>query len=162
METQRLILDAIRETDKADYFENITHDKKVLETFICPYTETMEELDFTRYLSDERLFAIRLKETGRLIGIILYFDATDTSCEVGYAIGARYWNRGYVTEALRRFLDFCFEEKGFRTVRASFFTGNEGSKRVMEKCGMRFDHVAEKELSYLGIERDLTYYVINR
>ena len=34
METERLILDSIRESDKEDYFINISHDKRVLETFI--------------------------------------------------------------------------------------------------------------------------------
>ncbi len=29
METERLIIDSIRETDKEDYFTNISHDKKV-------------------------------------------------------------------------------------------------------------------------------------
>ena len=45
---------------------------------------------------------------------------------------------------------------------ASFFTGNDASRRVMEKCGMAFDHFSEKELTYLGSERDLTYYAIHR
>ena len=45
METERLILDRIRETDRQDYFENISHDRKVLETFICRYAETPEEVD---------------------------------------------------------------------------------------------------------------------
>lgn len=31
MQTQRLILDSIKESDKEDYFLNISHDKKVLE-----------------------------------------------------------------------------------------------------------------------------------
>jgi hypothetical protein len=31
----------------------------------------------------------------------------------------------------------------------------------MEKCGMTYDHFSEKELTYLGIERDLTYYAIH-
>ena len=51
-------------------------------------------------------------------------------------------------------------EKGFRTVRASFFPENEASKRVMEKCGMTFERFSEKELTYLDIERDLVYYSI--
>ena len=49
METERLIIDSIRETDKGDYFLNISHDKKVLETFICRYSETMEEFDFSSF-----------------------------------------------------------------------------------------------------------------
>ena len=162
METERLILDSIRESDKEDYFINISHDKKVLETFICRYAETLEEFNFSSYPGRQDLFAIRLKETGRLIGIVNYFDEKDGACEIGYGIGSGYWGHGYVTEAVRRFLAYLFREKGMRTVYASFFTGNEASRRVMEKCGMTYDHVSEKELTYLGIERDLTYYAIHR
>lgn len=32
----------------------------------------------------------------------------------------------------------------------------------MEKCGMAYDHFSEKELTYLGKERDLVYYAIHR
>ena len=161
METERLIIDQIRDTDKEDYFINISHDKKVLETFICRYAETMEEFDFSSYPGRQDLFAIRLKESRRLIGIILYFDETEDSCEIGYGIGSGYWNRGYTTEAVRRFLEFLFREKGFRKVYASFFTGNDASRRVMEKCGMSYSHFSENELTYLDVPRDLIYYVIN-
>ena len=162
METRRLILDRLRETDKEDYFLNISHDRRVLETFICRYAETPEELDFAPLLANEGLFAIRLKETGRLIGIILYFDAKDGACEIGYGLGSAHWGRGYATEAVGAFLDWLFEEKGFRRVYASYFPGNEASRRVMEHCGMRFCRVSEKELSYLGVERDLIYYEIEK
>lgn len=162
METERLIIDALKETDKEDYFINISHDKRVLETFICKYAETLDDFDFSAYLSVKNLFAVRLKETGRLIGIILYFDETEDSCEIGYGIGSGYWNRGYATETVKRFIEYCLNEAGFKTVYASFFTGNDGSRRVMEKCGMKYDRFSEKELTYLGVERDLTYYSIEK
>ena len=162
METERLILDPIKESDKEDYFINISHDRKVLETFICRYAETLEGFDFSSYPGRSDLFAIRLKETRKLIGIIDYFDETADSCEIGYGIGSGYWGYGYTTEAVRRFLKYLFSEKGFHTVYASFFTGNDASRRVMEKCGMTYDHFSAKELTYLGKERDLTYYVIHR
>ena len=141
---------------------NVTHDRKVLETFICPYTETLEELDFSRYVDSEIMFAVRLKETGRSIGIILYFDATEEACEFGYAIGSGYWKQGYATEAARRFIQYLFEEKGFRTLYAAFFVGNEASRRVMEKCGMTYDHRSEEPLTYLDQERDLIFYSIRK
>ena len=162
METERLIIDRLRETDRESYFYNISHDKKVLETFICRYAPSLEEFDFSGYLENPSLFAIRLKETKELIGIILYFDEKDGGCEIGYGLGSGYWSRGYATEAVGRFLDFCFDELGMKTVCASFFTGNDASKRVMEKCGMTFSRFSEKELSYLGADRDLTYYSISR
>lgn len=162
METERLIIDEIKQTDKEDYFNNISHDRKVLETFVCRYAETIEEFDFSSYLNNKDIYAIRLKETGRLIGIILYFDVKEDSCEIGYGIGAKYWNRGYVSEAVKCFIDYLFNEKGFKTIYASFFPENIASKMVMEKCGMKYDHFSEKELEYLGIERDLIYYSISR
>ena len=133
-----------------------------METFICRYADTLEDFDFSSYPGRQDLFAIRLKETGRLIGIILYFDEKEDSCEIGYGIGSGFWNQGYATEAVGRFLEYLFREKGMHTVYASFFTGNDASRRVMEKCGMTFDRFSEKELPYLGIERDLTYYAIHR
>lgn len=162
METERLIIDRPTEKDKEDYFNNISHDKKVLETFICRYAETIDGFDFTPILNNDTLFAIRLKETGRLIGIILYFDDNGDSCEIGYGIGSGFWGRGYATEAVLSFIEYCFEEKGLNTVYASFFTGNEASKRVMEKSGMTFDRFSEKELTYLDVERDLVYYSITK
>ena len=162
METERLIIDPIRAADKEDYFINISHDKKVLENFICRYADTLEDFDFSSYPGRQELFAIRLKETGRLIGIILYFDEKEDSCEIGYGIGSAFWNQGYATEAVGRFLEYLFREKGMQTVYASFFTGNDASRRVMEKSGMTFDHFSEKELTYLDVERDLTYYAIHR
>ena len=162
METKRLIIDEIKETDKEDYFHNISHDKNVLLTFICKYAESLDEFDFTPYLNRDGMFAIRLKDTGRLIGIILYFDEKDGECEIGYGIGSKYWNKGYMTEAVKRFIEYCFNEKGFHTVYASYFVGNDASRRVMEKCGMKYERYSEKELTYLGAERDLIYYRIGR
>ena len=162
LETARLVIDPLRPEDREDYFTNISHDKNVLETFVCRYAESLEDFDFSSYLKNETLFAIRLKETERLVGNILYFDAADGSCEIGYGLGSGFWGRGFATEAVGAFLSYLLCEKGFARVYASFFRGNEASRLVMEKCGMRFDRVSEKELTYLGVERDLIYYVINK
>lgn len=155
LETERLVIDRLQERDREDYFTNISHDKKVLKTFICRYAESLDDFDFAPYLANESIFAIRQKESGRLIGIILSFDEQDGSCEVGYGIGSSFWNRGYATEALRAFLQFLLCEKGFEKVYASHFPENTASRRVMEKCGMRYSHTNEKELTYLDKERDL-------
>lgn len=162
IETERLLIDPLCTSDREDYFYNISHDKKVLETFICRYAESLDDFDFSSYLENKSIFAIRLKETERLIGIILFFDDDGDSCEIGYGIGSHHWNRGYATEAVRAFLDHLLNEKGFSAVCASFFTGNDSSRRVMEKCGMTYSRFSEKELTYLGVERDLTYYSISK
>lgn len=50
LETERLIINTISENDKEDYFVNISHDKRVLETFVCQYAETLEDFNFSSYL----------------------------------------------------------------------------------------------------------------
>ncbi|MBR3130163.1 MAG: GNAT family N-acetyltransferase, partial [Clostridia bacterium] len=86
----------------------------------------------------------------------------DGVCEIGYGLGSAHWGHGYATEAVRRFLTYLFDEKGMHTVTASYFAGNDASRRVMEKCGMTYSHTNEKELTYLGVERDLIYYSVDR
>lgn len=159
MQTSRLILDKFTPLDKEDYFQNISHDKKVLETFMCKYTETINDLDFKPYLDYPNMFAIRLKETNRLIGLILVCKSDGDTCEIGYAIGSNYWGYGYATEATKAFINYCFEELKFKKVYASYFVGNDKSKHVMEKCGMKYSHFAKDEINYLGISRDVIYYI---
>ena len=162
IETERLILDPLRQTDRESFFRCIAHDRKVLETFLCPYAETLESFDFSPYLAHRdsgRVLAIRLKDSQELIGIVTRFEEQGDACEIGYAVGSDYWKRGYATEAVRAFIRSLFEQ-GFRTVSAGFFTGNDASRRVMEKCGMTFRRFAAKELTYQGLERDVTYFAI--
>lgn len=162
MITERLEINRVTPNDREDYFKNISNNKQVLKTFVCKYAESLDDFDFEPYLKMDNLFGIRLRESGKLIGIILHFAEEGDSCEIGYGLGSEYWNKGYATEAVRAFIEYCFSTLNYQKVYASFFTGNDASKKVMEKCGMKYDHFVEKEFEYLGEERDLTYYVIER
>jgi len=160
-ETERFIIDDIRREDRKNYFENISHDKEVLKTFICRYQEDLESFDFEKYLGRTDLFAIREKDTEALIGIFVECekDLEKKTLEIGYGLGSRYWGKGYMTEVVKTMLDY-YLSSGFTTVYASFFPENIASRRVMEKCGMTYSHTVEKELEYQGKERDLIYYRI--
>jgi len=61
----------------------------------------------------------------------------ENDVEAGYWVARPYWNRGICTEALRLLIDYCFNEKGVRTIWSDFFVDNPASGRVMEKCGFR-------------------------
>ena len=69
------------------------------------------------------------------------FDISNRSAEIGYVINPAYAGRGYATEAVCRVLRFAFCELGLHRVEARYATGNAASRRVMEKCGMRFEGV---------------------
>ena len=164
IETERLIIDDLKPDDKEQYFRNISHDREVLKTFICQYQEDLESFEFDRYCGRKDIAAIRQKDTGNLIGILTECDRNEEkhSVEIGYGIGSTHWGKGYTTEAVRAMISYYFLRTEMKTVFASFFPENTASRRVMEKCGMTFSHVNEKELTYLGRERDLIYYRIER
>ncbi len=167
IETERLILRFMRVEDTHDIFVNINHDQDVLEYFIDKYREKEEEMTLNKTinycLENERyLFAIELKETHEVIGMILQCSASNqifNFSEVGYAIGKKHWNKGYVSEALKAMIDFLFS-LGVHKVIASHLIGNNASKRVMEKNHMIFEGIRKEEIYYHNKYHDVAYYYL--
>ena len=167
IETDRLVLRYMEETDTRDIFNNINSDKEVLRYFIDKYVEKVEDMTLGRvinYCLDNHryLFAIERKDTHEVIGMILQCStANDTfnSSEVGYAIGRKHWNQGYTTEAFKAMIDFLFNQ-GVHKVIAAHIVGHIASKRVMEKCGLIYEGRRIQELYYHEQYHDVDYYYL--
>ena len=150
LETERLLLRRWRTEDAEAAFENWMNDPEVTKYLTW---KPHGEIAVTRLLLEawaeeaeqENCYhwAIVLKETGELIGDISVMHANDyqETGSVGYCMGKRWWGRGYMTEAFREVLRYCFEEVGFYRVSGSHAAGNMGSSRVMEKCGLKKEGV---------------------
>ncbi|MEJ2679498.1 MAG: GNAT family N-acetyltransferase [Gemmatimonadota bacterium] len=88
----------------------------------------------------EVVFAITLLQTGELVGAVgLTLVPEHQRGEMGYWIGKPFWGGGYATEAARRVVRFGFQELGLHRVQAHCFARNAASRRVLEKCGMRYE-----------------------
>jgi len=59
--------------------------------------------------------------------------------ELGYRLRREAWGRGYATELGRALVDYGFERIGAGTITARALSANAGSRRVMEKCGLRYE-----------------------
>jgi ribosomal-protein-alanine N-acetyltransferase len=102
-------------------------------------------------------WAMELKEEARMVGYCgLRYVAPEKEIELLYGIERAYWGRGLTTEAARASLRFGFEEMKFERIMAVTDPENLRSRRVMEKCGMKY----EKDTIY--IEAHSVYYAINR
>lgn len=64
-------------------------------------------------------------------------DSADT-VELGYRLRREVWGRGYATEGARALVEWAFTDLGVRRVTANTMAVNAGSRRVMEKSGLRF------------------------
>ena len=58
--------------------------------------------------------------------------------ELGYRLRRQVWGSGLATEGSRALIDKAFGELGAGRVYATTMAVNAGSRRVMEKAGMRF------------------------
>ena len=102
-------------------------------------------------------WALELKGEGRLVGYcgLRHLLPTD-EVELFYGCDREYWGRGLVTEAARASLRYAFRRMGFARVMAVTDKDNTRSRRVMEKCGMRY----ERDAVYFDLP--VVYYAVNR
>ena len=98
-------------------------------------------------------FAITLKKTGELIGSI-GITPKKTLAVFGYVLNKNFWNRGYVTEAVQALLKFAQKRFGLKKFRATCHVSNIGSRRVLEKCGLRLVRTIKKHKKIRGKWRD--------
>ncbi len=167
IETDRLKLRYLKIDDTKDIFTNVNSDKLVLEYFVDRYVDDVSIMTLDRTINycvneGRYLFGIELKETHEVIGMILECSSPNPifkTVEVGYAIGRKFWNQGYTTEALDAMINFLFSI-GVHKVEASYIIGNNASRRVMEKCGMIYECKKIDEIYYHNTYHDTEYYYI--
>ena len=84
-------------------------------------------------------FAIENKFTNEFIGSIGYTVLENTIygklVHLGYFINEKYWNMGFVTEALKTLIEFSFIENNIYRIHTGCFKENIGSEKIMQKCG---------------------------
>ncbi|WP_026835695.1 GNAT family N-acetyltransferase [Eubacterium xylanophilum] len=145
LETERLILRKFEVSDASDMYNNWAGDPLVSEFLTWPYHTDIEVTKkilaiWEKKYSDKFYmnWAIVEKSTNNVIGSIGVVDFKESvkSAEIGYALSRMYWGRGIMPEALKRVMDFLFDDVGFNRVAACHDTDNPKSGRVMEKVGM--------------------------
>ena len=149
LETNRLVLRKIRLTDTKMVYNNWASDSEVTK-----YLTWMshDSIDVTNMIvnmwvngyknSNFYQWGIVVKEDNQLIGTIssVAIDEKAKSIEVGYCISKKYWNKGYVSEALKAVIDYFFNSVLVHSVKARCDKENIGSSKVMEKCKMKYTH----------------------
>lgn len=88
------------------------------------------------------VWGIQLKN-GSLIGTISIHSVHDgfERGEVGYALMKRYWNQGYMTEALQALLAYAFGVINFNRLEAHHSIYNPASGAVLMKTGFQHEGV---------------------
>lgn len=127
METERLTLRPLVASD-VDELRTLHTDPEVMR-YLDP--DPPEDV-----IADGFLAAVE-KDTGRFVGWFEFEDRGDGTVELGYRLHRELWGRGYATEGGRALIEHGFNAGDVQKVVATTMFVNSGSRRVMEKCGLR-------------------------
>ena len=100
--------------------------------------------------------AIVESASGRVIGGcgLDRVDGVGPQYVLGYCLDARYWRRGYASEAVRRIVTFGFGDLGAWRICAHVFVGNDASARVLRRLGFRLEGTHRQCVRARGIWHD--------
>ena len=170
LETDRLILRKFEIDDVQSFYELVGSDSLVTRYVVWNVHENIEitkrkiEKWINSYDEDYKYrWAIQLKNSNDVIGSIscVKVDTLNETCEIGYVISSRKWNKGYATETLKAVINFLFDE-GFKTIYAEHLKMNPASGRVMIKSGMKYEGILRNRMisKVTGKYDDLLSYSI--
>ena len=163
LQTERLILRPMRVSDAPDMFEYAC-DPEVTRYLLWRAHESIAHTrSYLEYLGGRyRIgmhyeWAVVLKAEGRMIGTCGFasVDCPNNKAEIGYVLNPKYRGQGLMPEAVRRVLCFGFEMMSLHRIEARYMVGNDASRRVMDKVGMRFEGVARDGMLVKGAYRDI-------
>jgi ribosomal-protein-alanine N-acetyltransferase len=163
LETDRLILRAMRVSDAADMYAYACRPSVTEYLTWDPHQSVDVTREYLVYVGqryrtgDFYDWSILCKEDGRMIGTCGFtsFNCPADSGEIGYVLSPAYQGRGLATEAVRRVLRFGFEELSLHRIEAHFIQGNEASRRLMERVGMTFEGFARESMRIKGRYRTI-------
>lgn len=84
-------------------------------------------------------WGIVLKNSNKLIGTIGFNTLNiNEFATLGYDLNFKYWNNGYITEAIETIVSHGFEKYNLKSIMAEVQIGNFASERVLIKNNFQF------------------------
>lgn len=144
VEAERVFLRPFESGD-APALHAILSDAETMAFVEPPYTREQTE----RFLADfciakRAALACVMRQTGELIGYMLFHQTEPGVYEMGWILNRRVWRRGLAYESCRALIAYAFEQRDARRVFAET-ADTVKSVGLMEKLEMRFEGVERTE-----------------
>lgn len=145
MDTQRLTLRPWHIEDLDDFHEYCAMPDVGPNAGWLPHTSLEDSLFILKnaFIDNPLSWAIEIKGLKKVIGSIGLRQDEKRNCLSAYALGYSmshdFWGHGYMTEAARRMVEHAFKVIKARTLSCYHYPHNIRSKRVIEKCGFKYE-----------------------
>ena len=164
--TQHLTMDRFTLADVPAVRDGLYTEVVCRNLFITPNKTTQEVTENIQWLLEgyetkEDFHQWAVRENGECVGrMMLTINRRFQTGTVAYYLAEKAWGKGYMTEILKRVIDFCFDDLGLNRVEADHFARNPASGRVMEKSGMTKEGYARQKYCKDGAFLDAVLYAI--
>ena len=165
--TARLLLRKVRMEDATEILK-LRSDEKVMqfiendraagiadaEIFILRIFQSLQD-------NEGITWAIALKaEPDILIGTIGYWRLIKEHyrAEIGYMLNPVQWNKGIMKEALRKVVEYGFNELNLHSIEAHINPDNEASATILTSTGFVKEAHFKEDFFYKGVFRDTVVY----
>jgi RimJ/RimL family protein N-acetyltransferase len=135
--TARLLLTAAT-PDDVDRLHTIDIDPEVMRYINGGEPTTREEVAARINEAAGLLWVATLHETGEMIGWFAGRQTGDDEYELGYRLRRTSWGNGLAAEGARAVVEYALNVLGAGRVWGQTMTVNVASRRVMERCGLRY------------------------
>ena len=141
LETNRLIIECFKSSDTYDWakIESNVNVRRFVDGKVLSFKEARKyvEMNIRQY---QRIgygrYAVRLKETGKLIGMCGFLKE-NYGIDFGYRYSKISWRKGFGFESAKVVLNYGFSELGLEKVVGLTAEENLGSIRILEKLGFK-------------------------
>ena len=143
IETSRLILRSWALAD-IDRMVEMLGNYNVAKYTGMPFPFTRKDAE--EYITNPKgriLFAITLKETGKVVGSCGMELCKNNVCDYGIWLDEKYHGKGLGTETLRALTKYCFDVLKADKICSSFISGNTASWKMLKKVGHKLGEAVE-------------------
>jgi len=170
LEAERIRLRAVTDSDIDSLF-SIFSDPQVMRYWsgppFCDRDEAAALVCEIREKFSRRVYlkwGVALRSDDKVIGTATLFNLNleQERAEVGYALAREQWGQGLMNEALRRLLQYSFDELKLRRLEADVDPRNAGSIKTLERLGFQREGYLRERWHVSGEIQDALFYGLLR
>ncbi|PRA09504.1 MULTISPECIES: GNAT family N-acetyltransferase [unclassified Paenibacillus] len=143
LETKRLLLREIKQSDSQDIFQIFSSDEVTRFYDVETFTNTKQAEELIqrwkeRFENGQVIrWGIALKSDNRIIGTCGFHGwmKQHYKAVMGYELTPEFWRQGYITEVTRKIVEYGFKNLELNRIEAFVEPENAGSRKLLEKIG---------------------------
>lgn len=167
LQTTRLTLSPCRPSDSSDFI-SLERDPEVMRYLNGGHAVDPAQVDPNATFlmprgTEPHVWTARRATGGAFVGWFCLWPDSETQAELGFRLRRMDWGQGLASEGAAALVDWGFGSNGYDTIVSCAMAVHQGSRRVMEKIGMRYTHtVACATDAFPGTEHGDAWYALTR